>query len=173
MHGYSGFHEDVKSAFSDLIYQKNPIISIRSNIDFGIYAVELTFEYSKLIFDLDRMDLQSNFVNPKDNKIYNVLRIAALLHRKVSFQKTNTITSETRENILEHLRYTNEIIEKYLMNVVEGDFTWTEIYLKHENEESRMIQEVLNLEPEDLISQKFWKGDETWKIDLKIRNENR
>ena len=172
MHGYKEFFKDVEKVFSHLIFKKKPKIVLKSDEDFGNYAVEFDFKNSKLILDLDRMDLQCKFINIKDSKEYFVLKIAKVLNPEKSFKYSADEAPETRDFVVKYLIFLNNIIDKYLINVLEGDFSWSETYKEKDIEESRMIKKVLDLDCSDKIYQKFWNGDETWKEDLRLRLKN-
>jgi len=169
MHGYDDFFKDVEIAFQDLILKRRPKIILKSDKDFGNYAVELCFKNSKLTFDLDRMNLQCNLINIKDLSEYSILKIVSILHPEKQIKFFTNEVNETRTSVVDYLNFLNDIIEKYLTNVLDGDFTWSDQYITKAKEESTMIKRVLDLEPSDIIYQKFWKGDESWKDDLLLR----
>lgn len=65
MHGYSGFITDVENSFQWLIDDYSPKISKTVDSSFGEYAIEIRLKKCIILFDLDRMDLQGKFINPR------------------------------------------------------------------------------------------------------------
>lgn len=172
MHGYNEFFEDVTNAFRELITEQKGVIKFFSDKNFGNYAVEIVFDKSKIILDLDRMDLQAKIENPIDSKQYHVGSILDALNQKLNYTTPNNIESQTREYIIENLKLYNFIIKNYLIDVIKGNFELSQQYDKNERVTKEMVKKVMELPSTDPISQKFWSGDDTWKEDIVIRLKN-
>jgi len=170
MHGYKEFFEDVKTAFLGLVNIENANLKNFTDGDFGNYAVEIIFEKSKILLDLDRMNLQVNFVNLRDSKRYNVEDVLQVLYPELKLKHSAKSKPQTRQYIIEHLILTEYLIEKYLLNVVKGDFEWSEQYVYFKKKQAGMVRRVMQLDYKDPIFQKFFNGDKTWEQDLLDRD---
>jgi len=169
MHGYDHFFIDVEKAFSSLINRYHAIVSKKEDKDFGQYAVEITFSCSKLVLDLDRKDLQCKLVNLANSQEFQVIQILNLLHPEKEFVHKVNKEGESRQAVVSSLNFFSDSIEKYLINAINGDFGWSEKYYQKEKEDTMLVKEVLKLDYGDEIQQKFWKGDLSWKNDMRLR----
>lgn len=163
MHGYKGFINDVKEEFDWLINSHQTILEGRTDKDFGEYCVELKLKRCILNFDLDRLDLQGKLINPQNRKEYHIVRVFELLFG-CEFEYLSPKLSKV-ENVRVLLKVYSEKL-KMLVNVLEGDFSWSEKYEESENDEKWLVGKVFELPYDHPISKKFWSGDLSWKSDL-------
>lgn len=166
MHGYNDFFTETKIAFKSIIDKYNPLISIKKNEDADVYQIIFDFQHCRLILGFDHQDLQSRFVNPSFPNIeYHVFDVLEIINpnyeMKIRGEKKPGFSDffETLENL-------SYVINKYLYIVVEGDFSWHEIYMKKKEKEKKILKKLWSLDYNDPIYQKFTKGDLSWISDL-------
>lgn len=163
MHGYSGFITDVENAFQWLIDDYSPKISKTVDSSFGEYAIEIRLKKCIILFDLDRMDLQGKFINPTTRKQYHIKSVLELLRGKnIQFPSGMDKVGQIRALLKEY----SEVVQLYLQEVVNGDFSWVITYDEKENRERSLVAKVWKLPYESPIYQKFISGDSSWKDDI-------
>ena len=163
---YTNFKNDIKSAFKNLIdkYQLDLI-----EVYPGCY--ELINLNCALRFTYDRGDINCNirpvsvFKNETESEYgYGINSVASyLLRSKNDLLSSKELVYDAR---LQLARYA-EIVEKYLTQVLEGDFSWLNGYIEKKRKLNIKIKYVLEqLEHKNLIYKKLMDGDDTWENDL-------
>jgi hypothetical protein len=166
MHGYEKFFDDVTDAFQEIIASKKPVVKCFSDQTFGNYSVRLEFPKSVLIFDLDRMDLQVCFADKSESdEKYHINDIVEVLYPIDAVTEFNT-ENGSREMVIQQLHFFYKLVRDYLENVIDGDFSWSNLYKVRAEESRSRIAKVLQLEYNHSIYQKFRVGDNSWKEDI-------
>jgi hypothetical protein len=169
MHGYKDFFNDVNESFKSIIDDYSPEISYFNDDDFGKYAVEMNFKNCKLLLDLDRMNLQAKFINPKTNEQYHVMKVFEVLDSNVRSYSDTETPDDKKEKIKLTLQNLAIIIDRHLQHILKGDFSWKAIYSIKEEGEASILKKLWSLDVDDPIYKKFQAGDMSWMDDVKNR----
>ena len=164
MHSYSEFPNDVKIAFLPLVNQYN--LKFKAE---GICSVDLENKYCRINFNMDRYNLQGVIFKKGDSTSFAITRIASYQNPK-DFEKEEIPKTEygDKKSIKKLLHYFSMVTNKYLGEVLNGDFSWFDQVKKEDEYERQLVSLIMGseMEYEHPISQKFWSGDKTWKADI-------
>jgi hypothetical protein len=155
---YSGFDRDIKDAFNEIIIE----------FRFTFYRIwngcyELRNSYCILRFNFDRGDVSCS-IRPVSSEVFGegIIPIVRYLFPNDYSIDAHKIY-DPRDQLFEYAI----IIREKLANVIQGDFSWLEEFLKNEDRIRKMTGYIWDkLEKNDPIYIKFTKGDQTWQSDL-------
>lgn len=158
---YPEFARDIKASLEGLINDYGFVL-------FEVYDGCYELRNLKCTFRLtyDRGDISCNIKYPfsKDNQYgYGVCSVFKYLFPNDNSEIENEPVCDPRLQLSKY----SKIIKKYLMTIVNGDFSWVDGYLieqKHFENRIKFIRE--QLEYNHPIKQKFLNGDISWQKDL-------
>ena len=161
---YADFKKDIANGFLELISEFDlELILIRN----GLYV--LRGENCILKFTFDRGDVFCEFKKTSDDIHtlgYGVFEVLKFLYSTVKIN----ISYDPRLQLLEYAK----MISENLKNVLNGDFSWLNEFLKSESEFNKIVSYIFkNLNYHHPISGKMRIGDMSWKQDFqKYTQEN-
>ena len=164
MHSYKDFPEDVINAFSNITdkYQ------LQFKTD-GIYSVDISNQFIKMNFNMDRYDLQGLLFKKGDSNSFGITRLITYgKPDEFKMEKFPDAEYGDKHGIRNQLNHYAFLIDKYLSNILKGNFDWYDQVKKEDEYEKKLIGLILGPEIKSghPISKKFWDGDKTWKGDI-------
>lgn len=158
---YPEFARDIKASFEELTSDYNFVL-------FEVYdgCYELRNLKCILRFTYDRGDISCNIKNPFSK--YNQFGYAVYSVFRYIFPNENPkIENESDYDPRLQLFNYSKIIKKYLIKIVNGDFSWVEGYLVEQKRFGNKIKFIREqLEHNNPIKEKFLNGDISWQKDL-------
>ena len=164
MHSYDKFPNDVVNAFS--------IITDKYKLKFkadGICSVDITNQYVRMNFNMDRYDLQGLLFKKGDSTSFGITRLATHNNwKEPRIENSPNSDYGNKKEIKNQLNHFAFIVDKYLSTTLTGNFDWYNQVKQEDEYERQLIGLILGPEIEygHPISQKFRDGDKTWKIDI-------
>ena len=154
---YKEFPKDVFDSFSPLIEKHNLSKTFK-----GDYFVQLTGKKVVLQFEFDRGDLFCEIKKKGDDFKFALWQVYEFLF-PIS-QKKN----ESKDYPKAELKFYCELLNNEMESIMLGDFSWYNELKKEIEYESSLIAVIYGpeMDYEHPISQKFWKGDKSWKSDM-------
>jgi len=164
-YSYKEFPEDVLSAFETIIKAHNLIIKKREDFYIG-----LSNQYVEIKFSFDKGTLYSELRKIDDDFTFPIISVFSHLY-KIQADEWFRNVKMIQKNMSYPKYYLVEyakLFENELASILTGNFSWYSA-LRAELEYERKLTAILlgpQIDYNHPISQKFWKGDVTWKQDL-------
>lgn len=135
----------------------------------------ITFRNKNCIFrftvDYSNFDLIIN--STKDESFNYNIRIIYLVLIGKSFDTNFPFTNGEEDRLKMQLKEFLNFLNSNLKGIADGDFSWSQSYLKYFEKEKTIHKILWDLDVNSSIYQKFQSGDLTWKDDIiKLSNIN-
>jgi len=161
LRNYRDFTKDIFDGFQSLRNEFDMRLITPSE---GLYV--LHNDKCGIKFTYDRGDVSCAFLRRSDSLYdygYLVGSVFRYLHPDKIHDNDSVREYDRRKQIFDYAK----VINDHLKNVLEGDFTWLDGFLKNQDEWNKPLDFVLrNLPYEHPISKKLWSGDQSWRNDL-------
>ena len=156
---------DVLNAFETVIKTHN--LSVEKRED---YYVGLSNRHVEISFSFDRGDLYSEIGKRSDDFTFAIYQVYKHLYGSAAEDnyKRSKIGGKQLGYPKTDLAWFAKLFENELSAILTGNFDWYE-KLRTEKEYEKQLVAVLlgpNLPHPNPISNKFWKGDPTWREDV-------
>ena len=160
---YKEFPEDVLNAFESIIKVHN--MSVERKED---YYVGLSNKHVKITFAYDKGDLYAELRKKNDDFTFAIYQVYRHLYGTKAEANNQNLKSDGVRNPKADLVWFAKLFENELSSILTGDFSWYEELRAAKEYENQLVSIVLgpHLNHAHPISQKFWKGDSTWREDV-------
>lgn len=164
-YSYKEFPDDVLNAFEKVINEHQLCIEKRED-----YYVALSNQFVEIMFSFDKGTLYSELRKTDDDFTFPIFGVYSYINKLQAhewFQKVK-IHQKTMSYPKLYLVEYAKLFQNELARIFTGNFNWYSA-LKAELEYERHLVAIIlgpQIDYNHRISQKFWKGDETWKQDL-------
>jgi len=162
MHSYPEFPDDVINIFEQIIIEHNFKVKHKN-----IASVVLENKYLELCFSMDRYDLMTLIKQKKIRpvRVFGITQI--ILHLNPQWKETEEFNSFRHhgygESAISTLGWYEKYTSKYLENVLNGDFSWSEELFRKDNCNIKYIDFIYkNFEEENEIRNLYEDGNGNW-----------
>lgn len=163
-YSYKEFPEDVLSAFKPIIKKYN--LSIEQRED----SVRFSNNHVEISFSFDRGDLYSELNMKNDDFTFAIYHVYKFLYGAKADENYTNSNIGSRQGVYPktHLLWLAQLFENELSSILTGNFSWYKELRAEKEYENQLTAVVLgpHIKYEHPISQKFWKGDPTWREDV-------
>ncbi|MES1182033.1 MAG: hypothetical protein ABUL44_04485, partial [Flavobacterium sp.] len=159
------FPEDVLAAFEIIIKAHNLFIEKKEDFYIG-----LSNQFVKIMFSFDKGTLYSELRKTDDDFTFPIFGVFSHINKIQAhewFQNVK-IHQKTMSYPKFYLIEYAKLFENELATIFTGNFSWYSALRAALEYERHLVAIILGpqIDYNHPISQKFWKGDETWKQDL-------
>ncbi len=162
---YKEFPEDVLNAFETII--KMHKLSVEKKED---YYVGLSNKHVEITFSFDKGDLYSELSKKNDNFTFAIYQVYKHLYGSKAEEnyQDSKIGGKQLGYPKTDLVWFAKLFERELSSILTGNFDWYKELRTEKEYEKQLMSVVLgpHIKYEHPISQKFWKGDPSWRQDV-------
>ncbi|MDF2432688.1 MAG: hypothetical protein JWP44_2319 [Mucilaginibacter sp.] len=159
---YSGFKEDIETAFKDLINEFDLTLTEPYVGSFLLKGpkCDITLYYDRGVISCAFKQITDKELDPA----YEVWPVYRYLYHIEQLGKRDDSADwgSPKQQLVE----SSNIIQTKLKNILIGDFSWLDGYLKKEKREGQLTLFVFDLDQNHPFKIKFWKGDPSWRADV-------
>lgn len=164
-YSYKEFPEDVLNAFEIIIKKHYLIIEKRED-----FYVALSNQFVEIKFSYDKGTLYPELRKTDDDFTFPIIGVYSHIYKIQAHEWIQNVKMQKKNE-----RYPNyylveyaKLFENELASILTGNFSWYSALRAELEYEQKLITILLGpqIDYNHPISQKFWKGDSTWKQDL-------